>query len=55
MDLNVLYDSRAEYSLQRMKGRYYEQGEEAARILAAQLRQQKAAPLMAGRLLVPKT
>lgn len=43
MALNGLFTSKAEYALYRMKGRHYEQGEKAGRLLAAQLRQREAA------------
>ncbi|KAJ1213426.1 hypothetical protein NDU88_001063 [Pleurodeles waltl] len=43
MELNSLYTSRAEYALQRMKGRRYEHGEKAGRLLAVQFRQREAA------------
>ncbi|XP_078524928.1 uncharacterized protein LOC144798014 [Lissotriton helveticus] len=43
MSLNTLFTSKAKYALQKMKGRHYEQGEKAGRLLAAQLRQREAA------------
>ncbi|KAJ1210348.1 hypothetical protein NDU88_005714 [Pleurodeles waltl] len=43
IELNALYTSKAGYALQRLKGRHYEQGEKAGRLLAAQLRQLEAA------------
>ena len=43
MGLNTLYTSKAEFTLHRIKGRQYEQGEKAGHLLAAQLRQQEAA------------
>ncbi|KAJ1165766.1 hypothetical protein NDU88_006183 [Pleurodeles waltl] len=43
MALNELYTSQAEYALQRLQGRHYEQDEKAGRLLAAQLRQRTAA------------
>ena len=42
MGLTTLFTSKAEYALQRLKGRHYEQGEKAGRLLAPQLRQQEA-------------
>ncbi|KAJ1208698.1 hypothetical protein NDU88_004081 [Pleurodeles waltl] len=43
MNHNELYTSQAEYALQRLCVRHYEQGEKAGRLLAAQLRQREAA------------
>lgn len=43
MALNSLFTSKAEYALQKVKGRHYEQGEKAGRLLAAQLRQREVA------------
>ncbi|KAJ1098825.1 hypothetical protein NDU88_003932 [Pleurodeles waltl] len=43
MELNALLTSQAEHALQQMKGRHYEHGEKAGRLLAAQLRQREAA------------
>ncbi|XP_069059647.1 uncharacterized protein C21orf140 homolog [Pleurodeles waltl] len=40
---NNLYTTQAEYALQRLRHRHYEQGEKAGRLLAAQLRQRDAA------------
>ncbi|KAJ1208846.1 hypothetical protein NDU88_004229 [Pleurodeles waltl] len=44
---NELYTSQAEYALQKLRGRHYEQGEKAGRLLAAQLRQREAASAIA--------
>ncbi|KAJ1106315.1 hypothetical protein NDU88_003716 [Pleurodeles waltl] len=40
---NDLYTTQAEYALQRLRHRHYEQGEKAGRLLVAQLRQRDAA------------
>ncbi|KAJ1127167.1 hypothetical protein NDU88_005570 [Pleurodeles waltl] len=43
MELNALFTSQAEYTLQRLKGHHYEHGEKAGQLLATELRQREAA------------